>query len=150
MSGSQPGDCGAVDPVSYAIFIASVIAEDITRVHVRITAGLALAAVFVTQLPLDELQALPEGFRITTVVGIVLLVLSAACLFYYTQRLNMTRIKLATRVLDSEVREIASEWTVGFGAGKSRWIMLYMVGQSLQVFGAIALSVVTARLLLHT
>jgi len=39
---------------------------------------------------------------------------------------------------------------VGFGAGKSRWIMLYMVGQSLQVFGAIALSVVTARLLLHT
>jgi len=74
----------------------------------------------------------------------------SACLFYYTQRLNMTRIKLATRVLDSEVREIASEWTVGFGAGKSRWIMLYMVGQSLQVFGAIALSVVTARLLLHT
>jgi hypothetical protein len=134
--------------LEYANFVVSVIQEDIHHVHVRVTAALGLAAVFVTQLPLETLQALPERFRIATVAGIVLLVIAALCLFHYSQKLNQARIAIARHVLDQPIQDVASDWASNFGNRWTRYIVLYGVGQWTFALGALTLGTVVAKLLL--
>ena len=101
-----------------------------------------------TQLSLKDLRALPDPFRVATVVGIGLLVLGAVCLFHYTQLLNRKRIAIARGVWENNVSTAAEDWKNRFATDKTRTVRLYQVGQWSFGIGAIALGVVIAKLLL--
>jgi hypothetical protein len=134
--------------VEYAQLVLSVITEDISRVHVRITAALALAAVFVTQLPLNDLQGLEFGFRVVALAGIVLLALAAFFLLLYTQKLNQARIKIAAGYLREPLETVADPWSTKFSKkGSQSYIKLYTFGHVLFSLGGLAMALVIWRLL---
>jgi hypothetical protein len=135
--------------VEYANLVLTVINEDIGRVQLRVTAALGLAAVFVTQLPLEALRRLPLGYRITALGGIVLLGLAAVALFYYTHRLNRARIAIAAGFISANGPEVANRWINDFGTEANEpWIWLYNLGQWLLAGGGLAFAVVIGKLLL--
>ncbi len=140
MGASIDGESGT-RKIEYANLVLTIINEDIGRVHVRVTAALGLAAVFITQLPL--------GFRVTTLAGIVLLALAAVALFYYTHLLNRARIAIASQFVRAGGENVATEWSGTFGSTTHEpHIWLYNLGQWMFVIGGIALAVVIGKLLL--
>ena len=133
--------------IEYATLVISVIESDIRHVHVRVTAALGLAAVFITQLPLADLQALPGFWRVASVVALAMLVLAAVAYFLYTQELNKTRIAIAKAAASTEAETVASGWISSFVDG-SRYLWMYIAGQVLLVSGALVIGAVIARLVL--
>lgn len=122
----------------------SAINEDIKHVHVRATAALGIAAVFITQIDLDELQDLSELFRVLIVIGMGVLLLSAVAYFLYSQELNKARIKVARRG-SATSETIAEDWPQS-ADGYVDWLWLYVVGQVSFVVGVSCLGVVVGRL----
>jgi hypothetical protein len=148
MGASIDGESGT-RKIEYANLVLTVINEDIGRVHVRVTAALGLAAVFITQLPLDTLQGLPLGFRVVTLAGVVLLALAAVALFYYTHLLNRARIAIAANFVHAASENVATKWSGDFGTTANEpYIWLYNLGQWLFAIGGVALAVVIGKLLL--
>lgn len=109
------------DTVTDAELIVSVIDGDIDRVHRLVLAALGLAAVFVTQIPLSQLRALPEFFQVLTVIAIALLASAAVLLFAYTQRLNLRRLQIAQVALIDPPRNMHEAWGANFENPGSRW-----------------------------
>ena len=87
---------------------------DIDRVHRLVLAAPGSAAVFVTQIPLSQLRALPEAFRVLTVIAIGLLASAAVLLFVYTQKLNLRRLQLAQAALMDPPPNMHKEWGANF------------------------------------
>jgi hypothetical protein len=58
--------------------VVGVISEDINHVRIRIAAAIGIAAVFVTQIPLNDLRGLPNMGQWLTVAGVILLMGAAA------------------------------------------------------------------------
>ena len=79
--------------------VLAVLQDDIRHVHVRITAAIGIAAVFVTQIDLDTLRAEPGGLRWATFLGVLALFVSAALYFQYTQQLNKLRLRIAAEAV---------------------------------------------------
>jgi len=139
------------DTVKDTELIVSVLNGDIDRIHRMVLAALGLAAVFVTQIPLSQLRALPELFRVLTVIAIGLLALAAVLLFYYTQKLNGKRLELANAALGDPPPNMQVEWGANFEpANKARrkWVRPLTYGSRLLGAGGLLLGVVVARLLL--
>lgn len=139
------------DTVKDAELIVSVLGGDIDRVNRTVLAALALAAVVVTQIPLSHLLALPEAFRVLTVIAVGLLSLAAVILFYYTQKLNHTRLTLAQAALEDPPPNMHARWNANFGerdADTSRYVWPFRYGIRLLGAGGLLLGVVVARLLL--
>jgi len=136
------------DILGYANLLLAVIQDDIRHVHARVTAAVAVAAVFVTQIELMELRDLSGWFRWLTGAGVLCLVLSAASYFHYTQKLNRTRLRIAAELPALTSAEAWKEqffppptpWYTGDG----RW---YSLGQSLLLVGSTLVTVVLGRLL---
>jgi hypothetical protein len=139
------------DSVKDAELIVSVLGGDIDRVHRTVLAALALAAVLVTQIPLSHLLALPEAFRVLTVIAVGLLALAAVLLFRYTQKLNLKRLELAKAALEDPSPNMHAEWGANFGkpdAVTRRYVRPLRYGNRLLGVGGLLLGVVVARLLL--
>jgi hypothetical protein len=98
------------DTVKDTELIVSVLNGDIDRVHRLALAALGLAAVFVTQIPLSRLRALPELYRVLTVIAVFLLALAAVLLFRYTQKLNDKRQQLAAEALERPPPNMLERW----------------------------------------
>jgi hypothetical protein len=130
--------------MEHANLAISTITEDIKHIHVRATAALGIAAVFITQIELDELQALPEPFRVVIVIGMGVLLLSAVAYFLYSQELNKARIKVARRG-PATPATIAVDWPHS-AEGYTDWLWLYIAGQVLFVAGVLCLGAVVGRL----
>ena len=109
------------DTVKDAELIVSVLGGDIDRVHRLVLAALGLAAVFVTQIPLSQLRALPEAFRVLTVIAIGLLASAAVLLFHYTQKLNLTRLRLAQAALLHQPPNMHDRWDANFDDPGKLW-----------------------------
>lgn len=75
-----------------------------------VTAAIAIAAVFVTQIPLDDLREQPEWARILTVLGVSLLFGAAVSFFQYTHELNKLRLKIVGQHLAPEIGGAAAIW----------------------------------------
>src|SRR4051794_27046233 len=134
------------DGANHANLAVAVISEDIRHVHLRATAALGIAAVFVTQIDLDKLQALPHCYRVLITVGMGLLLISSVAYFLYSQELNKARIRVGKRgTLTCE--SIAEDWPQSAG-GHGKWLVLYGAGQVCFVAGLICLGIVIGRLFL--
>jgi hypothetical protein len=130
--------------------VLMVIQDDIRHVHIRATASLAIAAVFVTQIPLEDLQGLPVAFRVFTFIGIAFLSFAAVFNFMYTHRLNLVRVDIARALAGGDATSVINSWVVDFRApwqevGKPiRW---YVLAQTLFAVGSVALGAVIWKLL---
>lgn len=139
------------DTVKDTELIVSVLNGDIDRIHRMVLAALGLAAVFVTQIPLSQLLALPEAFRVLTVIAVGLLTLAAVLLFRYTQKLNDTRQKLAYAALGDPSPNMQAVWGPNFEPANEerlKWVRPLTYGSRLLGAGGLLLGVVVARLLL--
>jgi hypothetical protein len=103
-------EMGGGDKTADLTVVLNTIAEDIRHVHVRITATIGIAAVFITQIRLEQLRALPSWAEWLTVGGVVALALSAAAYFQYTQELNKLRLKIVADEIRSHGSSAVSEW----------------------------------------
>jgi hypothetical protein len=127
--------------------VLGVIQDDIKHVHVRATAAVATAAVFVTQIPLEDLQAASEGARKAAVIGVLLLVFAGLLYFAYTQFLNRARLAIADAVANGDATAAVQAWRQRFmqqstAIAKTREIWVYVAAQWLFVFGAAAVTYV--------
>jgi hypothetical protein len=167
----QQRDGGEITVLEYANVVLSVIQDDIRHVHIRVTATLGVAAVFVTQLKFDRLRALPVEFRSLLVAGLTLLVFAAFFFFRYTQLLHWTRLNIVKRLptvtaegpglMESDTEaaraaagrsdpltHITDEWRTKFLRRWTREKTWYYAGQAFFATGAAALGAVVARLFL--
>jgi hypothetical protein len=92
------------------------------------TAALGIAAVFISQIDLDELQGLPLCFRGLVVVGMAMLLISSVAYFLYSQELNKARIKVGRRGTAS-AETICLDWPQS-AAGYTEWLWLYISARS--------------------
>jgi hypothetical protein len=139
------------DTVKDTELIVSVLNGDVDRIHRMVLAALGLAAVFVTQIPLSQLRALPEFFRVLAVIAVGLLTLAAVLLFRYTQQLNDTRQRLANAALGDPPPNMQKEWKLNLDPANEeriKWVWPLTWGTRLLGLGGLFLGVVVARLLL--
>jgi uncharacterized protein involved in cysteine biosynthesis len=133
--------------------LLSVLQDDIRHVHVRVTAAIAIAAVFVTQIPLEDLRRQPDWARWLTVAGIALLFLAAVSFFQYTHELNKLRLRIVAEQVGPHIGGAAEVWTKwvksslkgDWRKGKIRW---FQVGEGLLFAGLGCVGVVLVHLIL--
>ena len=70
----------------------------------RVTAALAIATLFVTQIPLGQLQGLQRGRTRKLFIGLGCLVLAARMYFFYVNRTHLARRKMV-RLPNPEARD---------------------------------------------
>ncbi len=142
MSTTGKPDCGTEQTT-----VLSVIQDDIRHVQIRATAALAIAAIFVTQIKLDDLRAMSLEWNWVTVVGIALVVAAGVLYFHYSQRLNQARLAIA-----SDSSQVDTAWKSKFmlSGSASRGntpLWYYRLGQWCFVGGALVLFAVVAKLI---
>jgi hypothetical protein len=76
--------------------------DDARQVHIRVTAALAIATLFVTQIPFKNLQALSTPWTIALFLGLGCLVIAASLYFLYVGDTHTARRKIAKYLLDPE------------------------------------------------
>jgi hypothetical protein len=125
--------------------LLSVISEDVSHVRIRIAAAVGFAAVFVTQIPLHDLQGLPNLGQWLTIVGVILLLGAAASLFQYTQQLNKLRLKLVADQFPPGKSEVVDSWCERFYR-RPGWaeanVWFFWVGMGLLVAGTVCVAIV--------
>jgi Ca2+/Na+ antiporter len=122
-------------------------AEDARRVHLRVTAALALAVLYLTQLPFKNLVALDAGFRWCLIAGILLLLAAALFYFDYASRAHEARTRIAAAIRDGEQCDYAKWWNESAeGVWQSKQSAFHL-GNALFVLATLALGVVLAALL---
>ena len=146
------GEAGSI--TEHADLVLSVIQDDVKHVHMRATAALAIAAIFVTQIELKDLRALSQEWDWVTVGGIALLVVAGLSYFHYSQLLNQARLAIA-KDLDrpaSLAATVTEKWETPFmsspASSASHALGFYAVGQVCFTGGALLLFAVVAKLIL--
>lgn len=144
--------------------LLAALQDDIRHVHVRVTAAVGVAAVFITQIPLNKLQKEPLWARACSVAGLVVLLCSAASYFQYTQQLNKLRLRIVAERLERDGHGSVEAWREWMSApAKSFWrhpwegsrlewrptsIRFYRFGQLLLLVGTVLVGVVLGHLIL--
>jgi hypothetical protein len=121
-------------------------AEDYRVVYVRVTASLAIAVLFITQLPFARLVALPLSFKIVLVAGVLALSCAGGFYFAYANEAHVARTSFATAIRDGTDKDLAVWWdgTKGpWGANKR----ILQFGNVLFACGGLALVTILAKLL---
>jgi hypothetical protein len=104
--------------------VVSAISDDISHVHVRVTAAIGIAAVFVTQIPLSALRGLPDWVQWVTIVAVAILFASGAAYFQYTQQLNKLRLKIVSEAVPHiDNVDAVGDWQEHFDKSR-RWIFM--------------------------
>jgi hypothetical protein len=159
MEGKVEGESSIDEPVrpptDAVNLVVDAISADVTHIHVRITAAVGLALVFVTQIPLDDLQDLSKKLQWLTVVGIFLLWVGAAFYFQYTQQLNKLRLRIVAEAANGMTGEptYAKKWREDItnsrhhGGWTSRNVWYFRAGQILFLGGTACLAIVLVYLI---
>jgi hypothetical protein len=130
--------------------LVGVISEDITHVRIRIAAAIGIAAVFVTQIPLNDLRGLPNMGQWLTVVGVILLMGAAASLFQYTQQLNKLRLKLVADQFPAGKSAVVDSWCERFYR-RPGWadanVWFFRVGMALLIAGSVCVAIILVWLI---
>jgi hypothetical protein len=125
--------------------LVGVISEDVSHVRIRIAAAIGIAAVFVTQIPLNDLRRLPNIGQWLTVAGIILLLGAATSLFQYTQQLNKLRLKLVADQFPKGTSTVVDSWCERFKR-RPGWenanVWFFRVGMGLLIIGVVCVAIV--------
>jgi uncharacterized membrane protein YkvI len=88
--------------VAYVQALLEYTRDDARQVYIRVTAALAVATLFVTQIPFKNLQALDQGWTWSLYAGLALLVLAAILYFIYVGDTHHARRRIAKYLLHPE------------------------------------------------
>jgi hypothetical protein len=115
--------------------------DDVRQVQLRVSAELAVAVLYITQLPFDRLARLKPDWLLLGGVG--LLIVAALCHFVYLSQVHLSRRDLSSCLRGTNADEAQSVWEVVW----RQWRWFFRLGDALAVFGMIALGVVLALML---
>jgi hypothetical protein len=120
---SPPRDQRVPADVEYIKMLMEIAGEDVRQVYIRVTAATGLAALFVTQLPFDELVALPRFSRWLLVVAVLVGAAAARLYFYYLSQMHWCRLKMAAFLRQGDAAMAAQLWA-GEGTfwDKYKWL----------------------------
>jgi hypothetical protein len=80
--------------LEYITAMLELVREDIRHVMLRVTAAFAISALFVTQIPLEAIIAVPQWSRALLVVGLLAMVLAGLFYFRYVTCLHRTQMAI--------------------------------------------------------
>jgi hypothetical protein len=120
-------------------------AEDHRVTYLRVSASLAIAVLFITQLPFARLVALPRSFRILLVAGILALSAAAGFYFFYSNSAYVARTKFVTAIRNGDDADLVDWWNKEGPWGKKKRAL--HLGNLLFACGGALLVTVLAKLL---
>lgn len=85
----------ATDTSGYIKAMIEWASGDLRQVYLRVTAALSIAVLFVTQIPLKDLQELDRWPTRAFFIGLGCLVLAAGMYFFYVDRTHRARREMA-------------------------------------------------------
>jgi uncharacterized membrane protein YkvI len=88
--------------VAYVQALLEYARDDARQVYIRVTAALAVATLFVTQIPFKNLQALSQGWTWALYVGLALLLAAAIVYFIYVGDTHHARPRIAKYLVHPE------------------------------------------------
>lgn len=121
--------------------------DDEVHVGLYVTVALAIASLFITQIPLESIQVLPLWTRIVLCTGLLSLACSALFFFRYIRGLHLTRMRIARCLPSLDVHRARELWA-GSGGVWERYKSNYYAGQALLGIGIASVGVVILRLYL--
>ena len=117
--------------------------DDVRRVHVRVTAALAMAALFITAPPFGKLAALDQPHKNALLVGLLCLLLAAGLHFLYVSKVHRSSRDLACFLRNGDGDAAGTLWE---GIWK-RWNWAFNIGDFLIAIGLALLGVAFLGLL---
>ncbi len=133
--------------LEYIKEMISLVREDMKHVMLYITLGIAMIALFISQIAIKELVRLPFWARLILCGGIAALTFSALFFFRYIRHLHITQMKI-TRCLPSVDVIRARELWAGKAGVWQQHKRNYVIGKSLLGMGTVCLSVTLFHLFL--
>lgn len=140
----QDGETNAQN--EYANTVIQLAGEDTRQVYLRVTGVLGLAALFLTQLPFDDLKELPLWTRWVFVGGLLSAVGSAALYFHYLSKVHLGRLKMASCIRDGRAAEVDDIWA-GTGSVWTEYGWAFNYGGRLMVLSVILMGTTLCALL---
>jgi hypothetical protein len=95
--------------LEYVKAMLDYVKDDARQDYVRVTGALALAAIFVTQVRISELQRLNRFHTWMLFAGLFCLVLAATAYFTYVQETHLARRSLSSYLLTLDTRKLRCE-----------------------------------------
>ena len=121
--------------------------DDAKQVYLRVTAALAIAVLYVTQLPFAKMTALAVGFKVVLLCGLLAVIVVAVSYFVYVSAAHNAQRTYAAWLRVGETDDPRAWWDGSQGpAGKRKWWL--RIGNGLFLLGGILLAVVFAKLML--
>jgi hypothetical protein len=144
---NTPSPLAGDDPhkLEYIKAMLELVREDIRHVMLLVTAAFAISALFVTQIPLEAIVALPRWSRALLVVGLLAMVLAGLFFFRYVRCLHMTQMAIV-RCLPSLDTVKTRELWAGRAGIWARHGVEYQRGRTCFAAGTLLLAVVLVHI----
>ena len=144
---NTPSPLSGADPhrLEYIKAMLELAREDIRHVLLLVSAAFAISAVFVTQIPLEAIVALPRWGRALLVIGLIAMVLGGLFFFRYVRCLHTTQMAM-TRCLPSLDAVKTRELWAGRAGVWARHGVEYRRGRAFFAAGTILLAVVLVHI----
>jgi len=133
--------------LEYIKAMLELVREDIRHVLLRVTAALAVTALFITQVPYDRLIGLPLWTRVILCLGLASIALSGGLYFRYVRSLHITQMRMTRCIPTLDVYRTRALWAGPSGVWQ-RHKTSYRSGTLLFAASAILLGTVVFYLFL--
>ena len=100
MAANPPLAATREEKLAYVQALLEFARDDARQVYLRVTGALAVAALFVTQLPFGRLRALDRTWTLVLVAALGCLVVASFLYFVYVGATHNTRRRIARSLLD--------------------------------------------------
>jgi hypothetical protein len=133
--------------LEYIKQMVAVAKDDIRHVFIYATAALGVAGLFITQIPVSTVLALPWILRVVVVVGLGSLTSASYIFFRYARAMHLNRMRMIRCIPTLHVVRVRELWA-GHHSGWQRNKHLFHRAQRLMAFGIVCIGVSLAFLLL--
>jgi hypothetical protein len=131
--------------LEYITAMLELVREDIRHVMLRVTAAFAISALFVTQIPLEAIIAVPQWSRALLVVGLLAMVLAGLFYFRYVTCLHRTQMAIVQCLPSLDTAKTHELWAGEAGVWKHHRVK-YLLGTTWFAAGTLLLAVVLVHI----
>jgi hypothetical protein len=131
---------GGDEKLEFIKALLEYVKDDVRQDYLRVTGALAFAAIFVTQVPIAELQRLNRWETFVLFAGLGCLALAAAAYFDYIRRTHLVRRPLTYYLINLDAEGAKQKVDETFKHWKRE--REFHIGTTLFVLGVAPLSVV--------
>ncbi|OPY77145.1 MAG: hypothetical protein A4E65_02895 [Syntrophorhabdus sp. PtaU1.Bin153] len=133
--------------LEYIKEIIALAGEDIKIVMYYVTLSFAMLTLFITQISIKTLAALPLGLKMITCFGLFSCMLSAFFFFIYIRHLHITKMKIVRCIVSLDVIRVRELWAGEHGVWQQHKAK-YNAGKLFLVLAAATLSLIVLTLIL--